>query len=106
MKIDPFTRRTVTNPTSGITWTKAEKDQITELAIGLADLPQSAVAVIRRSLAYEALRLEDAYEWTTPGSDAEEQRQAQYRDALLTYEATFAANAARNASARIAKAGA
>jgi len=92
MKIDIFKTRTETNPTNGVTFHAADKLKIEEAAVVLAQLDPDLSSVIRSALSREILHLISLADWTT--GEAETLRAERLENALITYEATYEANAA------------
>lgn len=99
MNIKLGSRRTVTNPLEGVRFSVKEQDEITEIAIGMSQLPLEAIQVIRFGLAREILYLEELGDWTA--GDAEKQRYERMVMAMKTYEATYTARVAKSVSRSI-----
>lgn len=91
MRIKPISRRTQSDPTEGVVFTVAEQKEITEYGSAMLSLPERMIRVIRSALAREIMFMEELGDWVSPDSQDEERQQARLKDALLTYQATYAA---------------
>jgi hypothetical protein len=89
MKISLTRSRTHSNPTDGVSFSAEDNTKITEIAQGLALMPDGVRSTIRNAVAREIIWLEQVGDWTIGEADAA--RREGLEIALLTYQATYVA---------------
>ena len=85
-------RQSALMPNVGVTFDRAERDEIARLARVLEQLaPQDLRLVVLSALGYEIMRLVEAGDWTTPESEIEQERKQRLVEARIAWEAMSAA---------------
>lgn len=101
MKINPLHKRSIIDPIAGVTFTKAEQDAALAEGKILAQLGYDTQRRIRKALAFEARRLDDALEFTS--EQTEQLRNEDYEAVLLTLYALDLARTGFRWAAKTAK---
>lgn len=87
MKMHQSKRPTLAEPLQGVTFEKADREEIQAQARALATLPHSARLAVYTALRHEVVRLDQAWDWTVPGSDNEAERRDLFQAAAVAYQA-------------------